>query len=39
MNEENEQPDKVCCCGKTSEGICPRCGQKITEEASDEETH
>ncbi len=24
-----EQPDPVCCCGKTSEGQCPRCGQKM----------
>jgi hypothetical protein len=21
-------PDPVCACGKTSEGICPRCGQQ-----------
>jgi hypothetical protein len=24
-----EQPDKVCVCGKTSIGICPRCGQNM----------
>lgn len=24
-----EQPDPVCTCGKTSEGICPRCGQNM----------
>ena len=23
---EREQPDPVCYCGKTSEGLCPRCG-------------
>lgn len=23
----HEQPDSVCGCGKTSEGLCPRCGQ------------
>lgn len=24
-----EQPDPVCKCGKTSVGICPRCGQNM----------
>jgi hypothetical protein len=24
-----EQPDPVCTCGKTSEGVCPRCGQDM----------
>ena len=28
----SEQPDPVCCCGKTSEGLCPRCGQKMGSE-------
>ena len=23
------QPDPVCTCGKTSEGICPRCGNNM----------
>jgi hypothetical protein len=23
------QPDPVCHCGKTSEGICPRCGENM----------
>lgn len=27
----SEQPDPVCGCGKTSEGTCPRCGQRMTE--------
>jgi len=26
----NEQPDPVCSCGKTSEGLCPRCGQDMS---------
>ena len=24
-----DQPDPVCTCGKTSEGICPRCGENM----------
>ena len=28
-SQNEEQPDPVCLCGKTSEGTCPRCGQKI----------
>lgn len=24
-----EQPDPVCVCGKTSEGVCRRCGQDM----------
>ena len=25
----DSQPDPVCVCGRTSEGICPRCGQDV----------
>jgi hypothetical protein len=24
------EPDPVCGCGKTSEGLCPRCGQNMS---------
>ena len=26
---DHDQPDSVCCCGRTSEGRCPRCGQIV----------
>ena len=28
MNDK-QQPDSVCRCGKTSEGVCRRCGQNL----------
>jgi len=28
-NVMKDQPDLVCVCGKTIEGVCPRCGQNM----------